>query len=58
MGIILRDVNLENILLDLHDYAVLSDFSLSRMFLPNEWRRTYSRCGTLNYMDPRSDLNK
>jgi serine/threonine protein kinase len=52
MGIIHRDVKLENILLDLHGHAVLSDFGLSRMFLPNELRKTYSRCGTLKYMAP------
>jgi serine/threonine protein kinase len=46
------EVKLENILLDLHGHVVLSDFSVSRMFLLHEEHKAYSRCGTLKYMAP------
>jgi serine/threonine protein kinase len=51
-GIIHRDVKLENILLDSEGHAVLSDFGLSRMFLPHEEHKAHSQYGTLCYMAP------
>jgi ribosomal protein S6 kinase alpha-5 len=52
LGIIHRDVKLENILLDFQGHAVLSDFGLSRIFLPHQKNRAHSMCGTLWYMAP------
>lgn len=53
-GIIYRDIKLENILLDEDGHIILTDFGLSREFLPTESgeRRAYSFCGTIEYMAP------
>ncbi|XP_077283659.1 ribosomal protein S6 kinase alpha-5-like [Arctopsyche grandis] len=50
-GIIYRDIKLENILLDSEGHVILTDFGLSKEFLPNE-KRAYSFCGTIEYMAP------
>lgn len=55
LGIIYRDIKLENILLDKEGHIVLTDFGLSKEFLPHERdsnARTYSFCGTIEYMAP------
>ncbi|BFZ12288.1 hypothetical protein BsWGS_15326 [Bradybaena similaris] len=53
LGIIYRDIKLENILLDAHGHIVLTDFGLSKEFLPTDpTHRTYSFCGTIEYMAP------
>ncbi|XP_021945279.1 ribosomal protein S6 kinase alpha-5 isoform X3 [Folsomia candida] len=53
LGIIYRDIKLENILLDADGHIVLTDFGLSKEFLPHEKEhRTYSFCGTIEYMSP------
>ncbi|RWS28116.1 ribosomal protein S6 kinase-like protein [Leptotrombidium deliense] len=53
LGIIYRDIKLENILLDFEGHIVLTDFGLSKEFLPHETDlRTYSFCGTIEYMAP------
>ena len=53
LGIIYRDIKLENILLDADGHIVLTDFGLSKDFLPNDKeQRAYSFCGTIEYMAP------
>ncbi|XP_028409650.1 ribosomal protein S6 kinase alpha-5-like isoform X2 [Dendronephthya gigantea] len=53
LGIIYRDIKLENILLDSKGHVVLTDFGLSKDFSPSdEIKRTYSFCGTIEYMAP------
>lgn len=53
LGIIYRDIKLENILLDSDGHIVLTDFGLSKDFLPHDKEhRAYSFCGTIEYMAP------
>ncbi|XP_066280404.1 ribosomal protein S6 kinase alpha-5-like [Branchiostoma lanceolatum] len=52
LGIIYRDIKLENILLDKEGHVVLTDFGLSKEFLPGTEGRAYSFCGTIEYMAP------
>ncbi|GAB6020087.1 Chromosomal serine/threonine-protein kinase jil-1 [Chamberlinius hualienensis] len=53
LGIIYRDIKLENVLLDSDGHIVLTDFGLSKEFLPHDKeQRTYSFCGTIEYMAP------
>jgi serine/threonine protein kinase len=52
LGVIHRDIKLENILLDFQGHVVLTDFGLSKIFLPHQIRRAYSCCGTYKYMAP------
>ncbi|XP_067845119.1 ribosomal protein S6 kinase alpha-5-like [Heptranchias perlo] len=52
LGIIYRDIKLENILLDGDGHVVLTDFGLSKEFIADENEKTYSFCGTIEYMAP------
>ncbi|XP_020823885.1 ribosomal protein S6 kinase alpha-4 isoform X1 [Phascolarctos cinereus] len=52
LGIIYRDMKLENVLLDSEGHIVLTDFGLSKEFLSEEKERTFSFCGTIEYMAP------
>ncbi|XP_017029717.1 ribosomal protein S6 kinase 2 beta [Drosophila kikkawai] len=50
LGIIYRDLKPENILLDEHGHIALTDFGLSKQ--PLDGSKTYSFCGTVEYMAP------
>lgn len=51
-GIIYRDIKLENILVDADGHIVITDFGLSKQLIPGISDRTFSFCGTIEYMAP------
>lgn len=53
LGIIYRDIKLENILVDEAGHIVLTDFGLSKELpMIGDDQRAYSFCGTIEYMAP------
>jgi len=52
LGIIYRDLKPENILLDVDGHIKLTDFGLSKESIFDTEKKTYSFCGTVEYMAP------
>lgn len=52
LGIIYRDLKPENILLDYEGHIALTDFGLSKEAVFKDEDRTFSFCGTVEYMAP------
>ncbi|KAI3388138.1 hypothetical protein SNEBB_001198 [Seison nebaliae] len=52
LGILYRDLKPENILLDCSGHIVLTDFGLSKEKIQTSEDKTYSFCGTVEYMAP------
>ncbi|EDW26147.1 GL25406 [Drosophila persimilis] len=52
LGIVYRDIKLENILLDADGHVVLTDFGLSKFLTPANAYRANSFCGTMEYIAP------
>ncbi|XP_025113573.1 ribosomal protein S6 kinase alpha-4-like [Pomacea canaliculata] len=52
VGIVHRDLKERNILLDSNGHVVVADFGFSKFLNLSEKEKTYSFCGTLEYMAP------
>lgn len=52
LGIVYRDLKPENILLDVDGHIKLTDFGLSKESIFDVEKKTYSFCGTVEYMAP------
>lgn len=57
LDIIYRDIKLENILLDADGHIVITDFGLSKELTTESNGRSYSFCGTIEYMAPGNFIN-
>jgi len=51
-GVVYRDLKPENILLDPKGYAKVADFGFAKKLDINEGNRTYTTCGTPDYLAP------
>lgn len=52
LGIMYRDLKLENVLLDAEGHLVLTDFGLAKQLTKESNGRSYTFCGTIEYMAP------
>ena len=50
LEIVYRDLKTENIIIDKHGHIKLIDFGFSKIL--KEGKKTYTSCGTPNYMSP------